>query len=149
MALRSLRVEGNRLFCDGDELVEWSCIFPYSPAHLHAIRCIGRSPRGDRIISADQAGCLKIWDLNKPKLGRRVWLCEGYKLATAVGINDAGDVIAVACGIVVTFYQPFGGYGVLRLENVTVPIGEKVTSLNFTDEGHLICENGAERLVVE
>lgn len=136
-----LRSEGNQLFFDNEEVREWACSRGGSPAHDHRITCIGSSPTGARIVTADEVGKIRVWDPSKPNLEKRVWNGNGFQGATAVGVTEDGKRLTVAVGLSVSVYDLEPNQS-RRLETATVPLKEKVTCLQFGDEDHVTCVDG-------
>ena len=100
------------------------------------------SPKGSRIVSVDEQGKLRVWDPSKPEPEKRIWNGNGFTKATAVGITDDGKRLAVATELIINVYDLESNQPAKKLEEgVTLPLKEKITFLQFTDNDHVVCSD--------
>ena len=143
-----LRSEGNQLFLDNTEVRESASHRDSGPAHSQKISCVGSSSTGARIVSADEAGQLKVWDPSREKMSQRVWCGSDFKEACAVSVSENGRRLAVAVGLVVTIYDLEVHPPAKKLESAQMPLSEKVTFLQFTDDDHVMCSDSTGKKVI-
>ena len=152
--MRNVRIAGNRVFLEEhEELVEVWSGGSESPAHHSSICCWALSPNEQHLITLDQGGQIKIWDLQRRRGERRVWDGAGFADATAVATTNGGQRLAVAHGLTVKVYKtvvlanPWERDKLVPLGTMDVPLEEKVVSLTFEADNQLLCRDVRDRIM--
>lgn len=145
----SVRFAGNLLFFDDKEVRDMGCNMEV-PAHFEQIQCIGVSPQGTHVISADRAGIVAVWHPLRELYHQRIWRnCkQEFVGATAIAVNDTGKCMAIVIGLQVAVYGLYQSWEYTALGKATIPLKKPITSLEFTDNDHVICRDQESNEVI-